>query len=192
MRQLVHGGDRSKLGVGRADIGREPGQQLVDDFGLPVQVQARPVIGEQPGGQTKITRGLGVPDRLRRVPVRAEPGRGGQVQLASLRGRGSAQLQRQQPGEHLVVAEPGPGGVHGHHKCVGLLQVLQDPFPAVVAGQQIGQLTVDPFEDRGPQKQPPHLFVLPVEHLGQQVFGHRPLAARELGREPLRVRVPVQ
>ena len=35
-------------------------------------------------------------------------------------------------------------------------------------------------------------WALPVQHLGQQVLGHRPLGAGELGREPVRIRVPGQ
>jgi hypothetical protein len=44
-------------------------------------------------------------------------------------------------------------------------------------------------EHRGPQRQPPDLLRLPLQHLSQQVLGDRALAAGELGREPLRIRV---
>jgi hypothetical protein len=44
----------------------------------------------------------------------------------------------------------------------------------------------------GPQQQPPHFLVLPLQYLGQQVLGNRTFAAGKLGREPLRVRVPGQ
>jgi MFS family permease len=55
-----------------------------------------------------------------------------------------------------------------------------------------GQLAVDPVQDRGAQQQPPHRLGLPVQHLGQQVFGHRPLGPGELRRQPPRIGVPGQ
>jgi hypothetical protein len=39
---------RRELGIGHADTGREPGEQLMGNGGLPVQVQAGPVTGKQP------------------------------------------------------------------------------------------------------------------------------------------------
>ena len=96
------------------------------------------MIGEQPGGEIPVPGGLGVPDRLYRVPVLREPPGGYPVQLGGLNRRGAAQFQLEQPGEHLVVAEPGPRPVQRDHERVRLLQVLQDPLPAVVSGQQVG------------------------------------------------------
>ena len=136
LRQLIGRGQRRQLGIGRAGLGGEPGQQLVDGGGLPVQVQAGPVIGEQPGGQPPVPRRLGVPDRLHREPVPGEPPGGGPVQPGDLTRRGAPQLQLQQAGEQLVVAEPGPRRVQRHHERVRLLQVLQDPLPALTPGQQ--------------------------------------------------------
>src|SRR5260370_27036957 len=46
-----------------------------------------------------------------------------------------------------------------------LFRSLQDPLRAAVAGQQVGELAVDALQHRGSQKQPPHLFALPFEHL---------------------------
>jgi len=91
-----------------------------------------------------------------------------------------------------VVAEPRPGRVQRRHERVGLLQVLQHPLPALVPGQQVRQLPVHPLQDGGAQQQPPHRLALPVQHLGQQVLGHRPLGAGEPGGEPFRVGVPGQ
>jgi hypothetical protein len=91
-----------------------------------------------------------------------------------------------------VVAEPGPRRVHRDHERVRLLQVLQHSSPAAAPGQQVGQLAVDPFQHAGPQQQPPDVLALPVQDLGQQVFGDRALAAGELLGEPLRIRVPGQ
>ena len=135
-------------------------------------------------------RRLGVPDRLHRVPVLREPPGGGPVQPGDLARRGAPQLQPQQRGEHLVVAEPGPCRVQRDRERVRGLQVLQHLLGALVPGQQGSQLPVHPLQDGGAQQQPPHRLALPVQHLSQQVLRHRPLAAGELRREPLRIRVP--
>ena len=192
LRQLVGRGQGRELGIGRARLGGEPGQQRVHGGGLPAQVQAGPVIGEQPGGQPPVLRGLGVPDRLHRVPVPGVPPGGRLVQRGDLGRGGAPQPQLQQVGEQTVVAEPGPRRVQRHHERVRLLQLLQDPLAARTPRQGVGQLAVHPLQHAGPQQQPPHLLVLPLQHLGQQVLGHRPFAAGELGREPVRVVVPGQ
>jgi hypothetical protein len=108
-------------------------------------------------------------------------------------GRGAApQLQLQQVGEQLVVAEPGPPRIQGDHERVGPLEPLQEPLPGRAPGEQVGQLAVHPVEYRGPQQQPLDLRRLPVEHLGQQVLRHCPFTAGKLGCEPVRVRMPGQ
>ena len=150
------------------------------------------MVGQQPGGQAPVPRRLGVPDRLHRVPVARQPPGRQLVQRGDLLWLGAAQLQLQQVGEQVVVAEPRPRRVQRHHERVRLLQILQHPLPAAAPGQQVGQLAVDPLQHAGPQQQPPHLLGLPLQHLGQQVLRHRPLGAGELRREPLRIRVPGQ
>jgi hypothetical protein len=133
-----------------------------------------------------------VPDRLDRVPVVGEPAGGRGVQRGQFGRRAAAQLQLQEVGEQLVIAEPGPPRIQRDHERACLLQLLQDPLPARAPGQQVGQLAVHPLQHRGPQQQPPDRLALPVEHLGQQVLRHRPLAAGELGREPVRIAMPGQ
>ena len=133
-----------------------------------------------------------MPDRVHRVLVLGEPAGGGPVQRRGLSRGGAAQLQLQQVGEQVVVAEPGPPCVQRHHKSIRLLQILQHPLPAAIAGQQVGELTIDPLQHRGPQQKQPNRFGLPVQHLGQQVLGHRPLGAGELFGEPPRIGVPGQ
>ena len=140
-------------------------------------------------------------------PSPAPPGRGGPPPPGSrgrrttrrrrragraVRRRGAPQLQLQQVSEQPVVAEPGPPRIQRGHERAGLLQLLQHPLPARAPGQQVGQLAVDPVQHRGPQQQPPDRLALPLQHLGQQVLRHRALAAGELGREPVRIRVPGQ
>jgi hypothetical protein len=101
--------------------------------------------------------------------------------MSAIRAACAAQLQLQQAGEQVVVAEPRPRRVHRYHERVRGFQVLQHPLPAAIAGQQPGELAVDSLQDGGAQQQPPHRLALPVQHLGQQVLGHRPFGAGELG-----------
>ena len=147
------------------------------------------MVGQQPRGQVPVLCDLGVPDRIRRVSVPGQPPGGGPVQPGDLARRCAPQFQPQQPGEHLVVAEPRPCPVQRRHERVRGLQVLQCPLGALVPGQQARQLPVHPVEDGRAQQQPPHLLALPLEYLGQQVLRHRSFGAGEPGREPFRIRV---
>ena len=114
-------------------------------------------------------------------------GGGSPVQAGDLARRAAPQLQPEQPGEHLVEAEPRPCPVQRRHKRVRGLQVLQCPLGALVSGQQVRQFPVHPVEDGGAQQQQPHSVTLLFEHLGQQILSHRPFGAGEPGREPFRI-----
>ena len=92
----------------------------------------------------------------------------------------------------MVVAEPGAPGVQRFDERVRVLELQQDPFRARAAGQQIGQLAVDPVEQGGAQQQILDVGRLAVEHLGDQILGDRAVAAGELRDEPLRVGVTGQ
>src|SRR5262249_55997558 len=59
--QLIPRGYRRQLRIRDELLGGEPGEQLMDDRGLPVQIQARPVIGEQPPGQVPVPAPLAPP-----------------------------------------------------------------------------------------------------------------------------------
>ncbi len=128
--QLVGRCQRRELGIRRRGFGREPGQQLVYGGGLPAQVKAGPVVGEQPAAQVPVPGGLSVADRLHRESVPGKPPGGHLVQRGDLARVGAPQLPLQQVGEQVVVAEPGPGRVQRHDERVRLLQVLQDPLAA--------------------------------------------------------------
>ena len=45
--QLVGRDEHGELGIYRGGLGGEPGEELVHSGGLPAQLQARPVVGEQ-------------------------------------------------------------------------------------------------------------------------------------------------
>ena len=116
--------------------------------------------------------------------------RGEPVQSRDVRGLRAAQFQPEQAAEHAVVAEPGAGGVEGYDERVGVFQVQQDAFGSGGAGEQVGELAVDPVQHGGAQQQGLDLRRLPVEHLGHQVLGDGAVAAGELGDEPCGVGVP--
>jgi hypothetical protein len=101
LRELIGRGHHGQLDVGRAGLVREGGQQLVHGRGLPVQVQPRPVTGQQPGSQLPIFRRLGMPDRLHREPAGSEPAGADHVgwcQVARLMRRGCP-LESLPPGD---------------------------------------------------------------------------------------------
>ena len=88
-----------------------------------------------------------------------------------------------------MVTEPPSLGVKRDDECVRPLKSVQDSLRAGGAGEDVRQCSVHPLEDRGAQQQPPYVVGMALEHLGEQVVGDRTLAARELGDEPLRLRV---
>ena len=100
-----------------------------------------------------VARRLGVPDGVDNLAVLGEPPGGEPVQRRHFLGQRPAQLQPQQVREQVVVAEPGALGVERHDERVRVLEVQQDPFRARAAGQQVGQLAVDPVEQGGAQQQ---------------------------------------
>jgi len=109
----------------------------MDGSALPVEMKARPVIGEQPRGHAPVLGCLGVPGRLHRVPM-LPANHPAAARCSVVTPRGTAQLQPQQVGEQLVVAEPRPRRIQRDHERVGLLQVLQGSLAAAAAGQQLG------------------------------------------------------
>ena len=171
---------------------REGPQQRLDGLRLPVEGQAERMVGEQPGRIMPVAGRLGVPDGLDHVAVLREPPGGPPVQRRHVLGQRPAQLQPEQVREQVVVAEPGPLGVQGHDERVRVLELEQDPFRAGTAGQEVGQLPVDPVEQRGAQEQILDLAGLAFQHLGEQVLGDRSAGTGKLRDEPFGVRVPGQ
>ena len=154
--------------------------------------QREVVVHEQAPGRRPITGCLIVADGLGHVSVHLVPGGRRAVQRRDGRRRHAPQLQAQQIGEQAVVAKPGPGGVECGDEGVLVLEPLEDRLGPGAAGEGIGQRPADALEDRGAQEQVAHLRRLALEHLGEEVARHGALAARELGHEPLWVRVRAQ
>jgi len=107
---LVEIGDRvdqGQLRGLRAGRGREGAQQCRHGSRLAVQGHAERVVGEQAGRLGPLASGLQVPDGVGGLRVVGEPPRGEPVQRRNLGGLGAAQHQPEQPGEEMVVTEPG-------------------------------------------------------------------------------------
>ena len=150
------------------------------------------MVGEQPGRVGPVARRLGVPDGVDHLAMLGEPRGGPPVQRRHLFGQRPAQLQPQEIREQVVVAKPRALGVERDDERVRVLELQQDPFRARAAGQQIGQLAVDPIEQGGAQQQLLDVVGLALQHLGEQVLGDRAVAAGELRDETLRVGVTGQ
>ena len=88
-----------------------------------------------------------------------------------------------------MVAKPRVLGVERDDEGVGLLELEQGPLRPGGSSEDVGEGAVHPLQDRGPQQEPSRVLGLALEHLSKQVVGDRALAARELGDEPLGIRV---
>ena len=97
------------------------------------------MVREKPSGVRPVLSRLGVADRIHDVAVLLEPRGRGSMQLGDGARVGPAQLQPQQVGEELVVAEPRAVGVERDDECVLLLERVEDPLRARGVDEDIGQ-----------------------------------------------------
>ena len=104
-------------------------------------------------------------------------------------GSRAPELEAQEIGEQLVIAEPRPLAVDREDERVRILELEQDPLRAGRPERADRRAAVHALEDRGAEQEPPHRLGLALQDLGEQVVRHGPLAARELGDESLRVGV---
>jgi hypothetical protein len=139
----LHGGE---LRAGRDDPAGEPAQQPDQSSAPAAEVKVEPVVRQQPGRHRPVLGGLRLADRLHRVPVPGQPPGGSAVQRGPFIRLGAAQFQLQQIREQLVIAKPRPARVQRDHERAGLLQILQDPFPARAAGQHVRQRAAHPVQ----------------------------------------------
>jgi hypothetical protein len=90
----VHGHlHRGELRAGRDDPAGELDEQLDQRCSPPAEVEVEPVVRQQPGGHPPVPCGLGLTDRLHRVPVLGQPPGGSAVQRGPLVRLGAAQFQ---------------------------------------------------------------------------------------------------
>ena len=131
-------------------------------------------------------------DRLEHVAVGDVPLGGGEVKLGHVLRARAAELQPQEIGQQMVVAERRPRRIDRHDEGVLVLEPEQDPFGPGGAEEVVCQRPGDVVEDGGPKEQATDVRGLAGEHLGEQVVGHGPLIARELGDEAARIRMTRQ
>ncbi len=170
-------------------IGRKHPKQGVERLAAPVHRQREVVVHEQARSRCPLTGCLIVADRLDDATPLFVPGGRGVVQRRDRRRRDAPQFEAQQIGEQVVVAEPRTGGVERGDERVLVFEPLEDRLGPDGAGEHIGERAADARKNRRAQEQVAHLRRLSLQHLGEEVARHGPLAARELGHKALRVRV---
>ena len=91
-----------------------------------------------------------------------------------------------------MVAERRPRRIDRDDEGVLVLEREEDPLGPGGAEEVVCQRPGDVVEDGGPKEQATDVRGLAGEHLGEQVVGHGPLIARELGDEAARIRMTRQ
>ena len=114
---------------------------------------------------------------------------GDRVQAGHLLRGGPPQLEREQVPKQVVVAKPGSLRIHSDHERARVLEPGKNPVGARASRQPVSERSADPLQQRGSQQQLPHFRRLALEHLRQQVLGHRALTPREADRVALGIRV---
>ena len=130
---------------------------------------------------------LGVLDGVGVEPMLGVPARRGEVQVRHDCGGGAPELEAQQVGEQLVVAEPGAVRIERDDEGAGILELEQDRLRAGDSQQPVGERAAHPIQDRHAQQELPDGFRLALEDLGEQVVRDPAFAARERREEPLPV-----
>ena len=175
--------------IAQMGIGRELPQQRVERLAAPVHRQREVVVHQQARGRRPRPGREMVANGFEDVLMLFVPRGRGAVQRRDLRRRDAPQLEAQEVGEQVVVAERGAGGVErGDERVLGF-QPLQDRLGSGAARERLGQRAADALEDRRAQQQLAYLWRLAVEHLGEEVARHGPFAAGELGHEAVGIRV---
>jgi hypothetical protein len=116
--------------------------------------EGKPPVRQDASAEIPVLGRLGVAYRLDVIAVVVKPLGSGPMQRGNLARSRAPELQCDQVGEHVVVAKPRPAWVDRGHEGVGLLQLVQLPGAARGPDQQLGQLAVDPLENRGTQQHP--------------------------------------
>ena len=111
-------------------------QQRAHRRGAPVEDEREVVVDEQPRGMRPLAGCVLVTDGFDDVAVLLVPLGRGAVQRRDLRRRDAPQLEAQEVGEQVVVAEPRAGGVERRDERVLGLQPLQDRLRAGAAGER--------------------------------------------------------
>ena len=190
-RELLVGHERRELGLA-SSIRRQGREEAVDRRSLPVERERQAVLCEEAARVVPRLGSLGVADRLEHVAMGDVPLGGGEMKLGDVLGARAAELQPQEIGQQMVVAEGRPRRIDRDDEDVLVLEREKDPFGPGGAEEVVCQRPGDVVEDRRPKEQATDVRGLAGEHLGEQVVGHGPLIARELGDEAARIRMTRQ
>jgi hypothetical protein len=167
----VGGAQQRQLGIGMDQLGRQPGDKLMERGRVALQDQARPVPGHEVGRAAPVAGQEGLLDGAHRQSTCGIPAGGAPVQRADLGRRLTAELIPEQLGEQVVVPVGAAPRSDGGDEAVGPLQAGQHGLAAVAAGERVGQVAVQLVHDAGPQQEAAQLLRLPVEHFPGQVVG---------------------
>ena len=77
----------------------------------------------------------------------------------------------------MVVPEPTPLLIQGNDEQVGTLQCFECLLTIILASERVAQGASQTVKNRSLQEKHLELFVLPVEHLLEQIVRHMPVAA---------------
>ena len=114
-----------EISITQIGIGREHPKKRVERLAPPGHRQREVVVHEQARSRVPVTCRLMVAHGLDDVAFLFMPGGRGAVQQRDRCRRGAPQLEAQQIGEQVVVAEPGTAGVERGDERVPVLQLLE-------------------------------------------------------------------
>ena len=152
--------------------------------------QGEAVDADELRGQWPQAAAQGVPDSVEGHRVPAVPLRRPPVHVADRArvGDPGPQHVRDQP----VQPVPATARAHGMHEQVRRGQLGQGRRTGPRAGQRVGQVGGHEVDETDPHQEVQQLRSLPVDHLGQQVGGHRVVVAGERIDEPGGIRAALQ
>ncbi len=177
----------------RRGIRRQGREKAVDRRSLPVERERQTMLCQEAPGIAPRLGSLGVANRLEHVAMGDVPLGGGEMKLRDVLGARAAELQPQEIGQQMVVAEGRPRRIDRDDEARSRPRAREGSVRTRSSrggGLPSGPVTL--LEDRRPQEQATDVRGLAGEHLGEQVVGHGPLAARELGDEAARIRMTRQ
>ena len=125
--ELLVGHERRELGLA-SSIRRQGREEAVDRGSLPVERERQAVLREEAARVVPRLGSLGVADRLEHVAMGDVPLGGGEEKPGHVLGARAAELQPQEIGQQMVVAERRPRRIDRDDEDVLVLEREEDPF----------------------------------------------------------------
>jgi hypothetical protein len=136
---------------------------------------------QQPPGAADVVAGDGVPDRLRRLAVRAEPVARAAVQRRLELGLDPQQLGAERACEHRVVAELRVVAIERLEEDVAGGELVQHGRRAARVEDRVAQRRAQAAQDRGPPQEGGAVVRQAGEQLVADVLGDEPVGPAEAG-----------